>query len=810
MSISVFAIKAKHIIYTLFFAKSKPFLQKGFLSKTFTTTLTLLISICFCNYSTAQTFINPSNTPGYDSIKAHIASSGSVGIFFITDSADYQPGSTVHFTGGGFFANEFVQIKVTLKGSPSGTGAAYFPFDIQCDVTGGFDAYWYVDSQNLGRELEATVIGLTSGYTSSVLFTDGTPATSCYFAPDATYTNFPANDDGSLGPINLGFNFDLYGTTYTQCYINNNGNISFGAAQGGYSSTGFPSATPMIAGFWADINTAVSGSATVKYKLSAGKLVVTFPGVAYYGSTATPVLLNTFQIILTDGTDASIGLGNNVAFYYGDMQWTTGTASGGTAGFGGTAATVGVNKGNNVNYIQVGRFGLNSSVYDGGAGATDGVNYLDYECFRFNVSSATNQAPSVSGVPAGNAITIPCGTTQAIALTFLPPEVNQTVSTVINVGTLCNTTTSTTTGATSVATVNITGAACNIGTNNITFTATDNFNPTASTTVTIAVTVVAATTTAASNSPICAGNTLNLTTTTVSGATYSWTGPNGFTSTLQNPTITNATAAATGTYTVTATTASGCTATSNVNATVNALPVMNPITGTTSICLGSTATLSNATASGVWSSATTSVATINSSTGVVTPVAAGTSVIKYVVTNASGCKDSVSTTVTINTNPTVNALTGTQTVCPNATTTFSSTTTGGVYSSSNTSIATVNSSTGVITGVAAGTATISYAVTNASGCTTTVTRTVTVNAAPVLAAITGTTTTIVAGTTTLSNSTSGGTWSSSNTTIATINSSGVVTGVTAGTSTITYSVTNASGCLSSVTTLITINPVANP
>ena len=70
MSISVFAIKAKHIIYTLFFAKSKPFLQKGFLSKIFTTTLTLLISICFCNYSTVQPFTNPSNTKSHN--KLHI------------------------------------------------------------------------------------------------------------------------------------------------------------------------------------------------------------------------------------------------------------------------------------------------------------------------------------------------------------------------------------------------------------------------------------------------------------------------------------------------------------------------------------------------------------------------------------------------------------------------------------------------------------------------------------------------------------------------------------------------------------------
>lgn len=67
-----------------------------------------------------------------------------------------------------------------------------------------------------------------------------------------------------------------------------------------------------------------------------------------------------------------------------------------------------------------------------------------------------------------------------------------------------------------------------------------------------------ATPTAASNSPVCVGATLNLTASTVSGASYSWTGPNGFTSTLQNPTITNVALGSAGTYSVTVT-VNGCT-----------------------------------------------------------------------------------------------------------------------------------------------------------------------------------------------------------------------------------------------------------
>jgi len=61
---------------------------------------------------------------------------------------------------------------------------------------------------------------------------------------------------------------------------------------------------------------------------------------------------------------------------------------------------------------------------------------------------------------------------------------------------------------------------------------------------------------AGSNSPVCAGASLNLTATSSLGATYLWTGPNGFTSTQQNPSITYSAAYA-GTYTVQVT-APGC------------------------------------------------------------------------------------------------------------------------------------------------------------------------------------------------------------------------------------------------------------
>jgi hypothetical protein len=71
--------------------------------------------------------------------------------------------------------------------------------------------------------------------------------------------------------------------------------------------------------------------------------------------------------------------------------------------------------------------------------------------------------------------------------------------------------------------------------------------------------------TAGNNGPVCPGATLSLTASTVSGATYAWTGPNGFTSSQQNPSIPSATTAATGTYYSTAT-VDGCTSAAGTTA----------------------------------------------------------------------------------------------------------------------------------------------------------------------------------------------------------------------------------------------------
>ncbi|MBL8246018.1 MAG: right-handed parallel beta-helix repeat-containing protein [Rhodanobacteraceae bacterium] len=74
---------------------------------------------------------------------------------------------------------------------------------------------------------------------------------------------------------------------------------------------------------------------------------------------------------------------------------------------------------------------------------------------------------------------------------------------------------------------------------------------------------------AGNNGPICARQTLSLTASTVTGASYAWSGPNGFASAQQNPSIAGATVAASGSYSVVATVAGVSSPAASTTATVH-------------------------------------------------------------------------------------------------------------------------------------------------------------------------------------------------------------------------------------------------
>ena len=267
----------------------------------------------------------------------------------------------------------------------------------------------------------------------------GSATCNCWVTPNTGYTTINNNtqwdasgyqnaDDGSYGPINLPFQFYLYGSYFNQVYINTNGNITVGNFMTGFTASGFPVPLDRIIGaFWADVDLRGGGAGNnvVRYKVTPTALYVNWTNVGYYPMMTDK--LNTFQIIITDGSDPIVPNGANVSFCYEDMQWTTGSANSGVNGFGGTPANVGANQGNGVDYIQFGRFDHAGTDYDGPFGAADGVSFLDNKYFTFATAVTTgNVPPVVTGQSVCDSLTVCTDQTTQLSVDFLSPEPTQT------------------------------------------------------------------------------------------------------------------------------------------------------------------------------------------------------------------------------------------------------------------------------------------------------------------------------------------------------------------------------------------------
>ena len=85
--------------------------------------------------------------------------------------------------------------------------------------------------------------------------------------------------------------------------------------------------------------------------------------------------------------------------------------------------------------------------------------------------------------------------------------------------------------------------------------------------------------------PVCAGQPITLKAKTIANATYSWTGPNGFTSQVQNPVITTTTTNSAGEYTVTVT-VDDCVNTASTTVTIYPIPNKPTLSSNSPICAG--------------------------------------------------------------------------------------------------------------------------------------------------------------------------------------------------------------------------------
>jgi trimeric autotransporter adhesin len=221
-------------------------------------------------------------------------------------------------------------------------------------------------------------------------------------------------------------------------------------------------------------------------------------------------------------------------------------------------------------------------------------------------------------------------------------------------------------------------------------------------------------------------------------------------------------------------------------------PTPMPITGFPQVCQGSNLTLSEAATGGTWITNDSTIATV-STTGVVHAIKAGIDTIQY-SEGAAACN--AITVVTIS--PTPAPLAGPSVVCLGHPTTLTDSITGGTWTSSNNTHATVSSS-GAVTGIVSSTVYITYSL--PFGCLAT--KLLTVTTTP--AAISGSAAVCMFASITLTDAVSGGTWSTVNDSLATVSPAGVVTGHQSGIDTIVYS---HFGC--TVSKPVTVNLAPQP
>jgi gliding motility-associated-like protein len=228
------------------------------------------------------------------------------------------------------------------------------------------------------------------------------------------------------------------------------------------------------------------------------------------------------------------------------------------------------------------------------------------------------------------------------------------------------------------------------------------------------------------NNPVCLGQNINLT--SAAAASYTWTGPNGFTSNAQNPVIPSATSAMSGTYTLKITTAQGCTAIATVS--LNVLTPTVSASNTGPYCAGSTVSLS-ASAATSYSWTGPNFFTSNAQTpsiGNAQPVASG----NYTVLASIGtCTASATTSVTVNALP-IPLPTNTGPYCANQTiqlnmNAFSSYT----WTGPNTFNSNIQNPS-VLTASVVNAGPYVVTVTDANGCVNTATTTVVVNPLPIV------------------------------------------------------------------------------
>lgn|GEM_PF-1168004 len=289
------------------------------------------------------------------------------------------------------------------------------------------------------------------------------------------------NNLNTTPALKLPFTFCFYGKSYDSVYIGNKGNITFEKPIHTFTSGNFPAGTDtaMIAPFWANANNLAPGPyppglGETWYKMYPNRMEVTWYNTKFYRFDCD--VYNSFKLTISNGQDPEIPGGNNVEFCYYAMGWACADSSGGSMGFAGVPATIGVNKGDHVAYAQIGRFSLPGHTFSGITSATNGTYWLNFNSFILNTCVTEKNIPPVVLNPGlCDTVTLCPWDTAEYTVSFLCAVPGQRAALTATSPTLGLVLCDTSTAANGIKTINIKAPTNSsvIGYNTINVTATD-------------------------------------------------------------------------------------------------------------------------------------------------------------------------------------------------------------------------------------------------------------------------------------------------------------------------------------------------
>jgi hypothetical protein len=625
--------------------------------------------------------------------------------------------------------------------------------------------------------------GLTGsdGAASWIAGTQGFGATQTAGGAGGLYTgNMQSAGSGSLGmggdagPVNT---YCIGGAGGGGYYGGGGGYVSAGA--GGSSWTSYPGSTIT--------------STTAGFRSGNGQIIITnVAGAPNPGAiTGNPALCinasdnysiaplvgaTSYTWTVPAGTTINSGQGTNsiniTAGPTGGIISVTATFPCGTSGP--TNFTLTVNPSPSVSITTTG-----AAICDGNTTTLTGNGATTYSWMPGNLTGTTvSVAPSTATTYTVTGTTSGCSgsATQLITVNPLP-----TVAANTSAAAVCDGASVTLTGS-GASTYTWTGGVIDnspfipVSTNTYTVTGTDANGCTASANVTVTVNTLPAVTANATATTACPGVLVTL---TGGGAsTYSWTG--GVMNAVPfNPSATN-------TYTVTGTDANGCMAWDTITVAVYAAPSVSANSTAAAVCPGSPVTLTGSGASTyTWTGGVLDGVAFNPS---------ATNTYTVTGTDANGCTNTASTTVTVNTLPTVGANSSAPAVCA-----------GSPVTLTGSGASTYTWTGGATDGVPFVPLTsLSYTVTgvDANGCSNTAAVTVAVNQLPNVTGTPASTTVCLADApVALTGNPASGTWSGPGVTGSSFSPATAGLGAQA----VTYTYTDANGCTNTASATITVN-----